>query len=298
MYKLLVCIFFLLKLLKKEGLKNPYKKLKKATTSSSTMVIFANGPSLMEDIDKLNKVCSDKFPDNCSIFAMNNFACHEAYQIYKPKYYVLSDHVFLKNTPHAERGKKVLNDIAHNTTWPIDLFLPYWAKNSDFYSILKNNKLITIHYFHSTYHIEIGSYRRFIFKNGLGNGEYGSVVLNAEYISMMLDYKNIYLCGVDHTFFNGLYVNEKNQLCMLEEYFYEKKEIILYNHYTDEKNLQPYSVYEYLKSKTSIFYGHEVMEDFANFCNTKIINVTSKSMIDSYERLESHIQSSQVKFTK
>jgi len=62
--------------------------------------------------------------------------------------------------------------------------------------------------------------RRWMFRKGLANGEYGTVVQNAIYIATHLGYKRVHLYGVDHNFFDGLYMDDDNVLCSRVTHFY------------------------------------------------------------------------------
>jgi hypothetical protein len=244
-------------------------------------MILANGPSLKKDLP--NIIQNDS---KYEYFVMNDFVYDETFEIIKPKFYVLNDPLFFSNEPYSERGKKVLSEIKRKVDWQINLYIPYHHRNSEFLSELYNDKNINIITFHTPRYNGVESLRMFFYSRGFGNGQFGTVVLNAIYVSILLGIKKIHLFGVDHSFFKDLYVNEKNQMCYKNAHFYDSGEPVLEPlmcHYTGE--LHPYNMYQYLNEKTKIFKGHIIMNKFAIYMNAKVINHTRDSFIDAYERI-------------
>jgi hypothetical protein len=273
-------IHFLSDLIFKENLKNYIIKDTILLPAHSPEIrILANGPSLKDFLQNMT-------PDNTKeYFVMNDFANYEAFEMLKPRFYVLSDPLFFFDGPYAERGKKALFEIAQKVHWNMNLYVPYRYREEEFMPILFSNKQINIVPFHTIQYIGTESGRMFFYKKGLGNGEFGTVALSAIYISILLGFKKINLYGVDHSFFNGLYMNEKNQLCYKQQHFYSDEQAVIKPflcHYTGE--LRSYTIREYLIEKASIFEGHEIMSKFATAMGVKIINHTQGSLIDAYGR--------------
>lgn len=254
-----------------------------ADTSKRGIVIMGNGPSLksfltlcMQQRDAL------KYYD---FFAVNFFASSPEFEYICPKYYVVSDIMFFHDTPERDRVKKMYYDLNRKVTWPMFLFVSYqFAKNSNLTSIITNPN-ITILPFHSCRFIGATWLRNFLFARGLGNGEYGTVVQNAEYISIQMGFKKIFMTGVDHTFFNDICVDNKNRLCFRNEHYYDNKinEITPIVCNWSGKAVQ-YTIERYLWEKYLIFHGHSIMRDYAHYRGGEIYNITPNSMIDSLPR--------------
>ena len=102
--------------------------------------------------------------------------------------------------------------------------------------------------------------------------------------SMQMGYKLIELYGADHTFFEGLCVDEKNRVCRKITHFYDNSTETnpVYHTYTGEKlpYKMSYFVYEYYR----VFLGHDILRKIADKMGVDIYNKTPNSMIDSYER--------------
>jgi hypothetical protein len=124
---------------------------------------------------------------------------------------------------------------------------------------------------------------RFLFyKKGLSCPPILSVVILAIYVGINSGYSQLFLHGVDHNFFNTLYVNDKNQLCCRRTYFYNNEEELTPVIRSDNGKI--YQVWEYLDEYKGLFYSHELCAQYAKYMGVRIINNTNNSMIDSYER--------------
>ena len=249
--------------------------------------VLANGPSLGPFLEKMD---SSPLVDNCCDYiAINDFITDERCLKIKPKYYVLSDPMFLYDTKQRERGVRVINALIEKVNWDMILFVRFNTKDSPFLPLLAKNKCIKIEHYHSfDYPIfsELHGLRRYVFKHGLGNGEFSTVALNAIYIGITIGYKQIYLQGVDHTFFNGLMVNDDNIPCYAYKHSFDKSEVVkpIAWHYDDTREYKdmPYFLFETFR----IFKGHWIMADYAKYVGTKILNCTKGSLIDAYPRIK------------
>lgn len=274
-------VLLFLRLLFKEGLGNPFKPYIKK--QNKVAVILANGPSLRIFLDNLQE--STKLYDKPDYFVVNDFVNDSSFLKLKPRHYVLSDPLFFWDTIYKERGHKVMNGLAEKVDWQMFLYIPCIYLKSDYLIPVRQNKNITIIGFHSIHYAGLECLRHYYYKKGWGNGEFGSVVLNAIYAALILGYKDIQLYGVDHTFFKDLFVDQNNVFCHKEEHFYSKEvelKPFLCHYFKGET--RNYTVSYFLKEKASIFEGHEVMNNFARSVGARILNCTETSMIDAYER--------------
>lgn len=249
--------------------------------------LLANGPSLSQFLDNMD--CNPLIDNQCDYIAVNDFINDNRCLKIRPKYYVLSDPLFLYDTIYKERGLRVMNNLADRVDWDMTLFVRFNAKDSEFLPILLRNSHIKIEYYHS-YHFPIfcnfHRARNFLYKKGIGNGEYSTVALNALYIGITIGYKQIFLQGVDHTFFNGLLVNDENIPCYVYKHSFDKSEEVkpMIFHYDKSRKYKdmPYFLYEMF----CVFRGHWIMAEYANYMGAKVLNCTEGSLIDAYPRLK------------
>lgn len=247
------------------------------------IILLANGPSL--------KAALRDFSTNLEIFqkvlfgVINEFACADEYEILKPKLYVISDDKYFIDTIYKEKSIITLSEINRKTSWNMSLFIPYKYYKVFVGNGVINNPLIKIIPFHSVRFWGLDSIRMLVYKWGLGNGEFGTVITNAIYVSIVLGFKNIYLYGVDHTFFDGIHVTHDNVLCYRYEHFDDQGEVSIKPMISHHDGVvQPFTMQDFLKEKFDVFTGHVYMRMFAEYMGCKIINCTKNSLVDTYER--------------
>lgn len=273
---------FIIVLAIREGLKNPYKKFWYPRTNSIS--ILANGPSLKDFLKEVDENPKKYVGQDFSV--VNDFVNDPHFDVLKPKYCTMSDPLFFIDTIFSERGHKAMKTLSESVSWPMLLIIPHRYRNSDYLEPIRKNKNITIFSYHSLHYYGADKYRNRIFRVGLGNGEFGTVALNALYSAIMVGYKTIYMYGIDHNFFDNLMVNEKNVLCHIDSHFYENTRSfkpILY-HYNGGSEVRPFKVSEFLFEKANIFRGHEILNSFANYMGASVYNCTKNSMVDAYNR--------------
>jgi len=278
-------ILFLFRMLTRENFVNHIKRTgANNICSSKKLVLFANGPSLTETLEnwKINEIIK-----NADVLSVNYFCFDDTFLEICPKYYVLSDPDFFSNNPPVKFKEKIDNmyKIFNNdVSWRMFLYIQYYAWKKINWNEKISNRNITVIPFHSLTYNGNESLRNWFFIHGLGNGNYGSVILNGEYIGLTIGYKELYLYGVDHNFFDNLCINENNQLCNVNTHFYDnKQELKPLSHFYYGKETF-YTVSNYLYEKASIFEGHEIMQKYAEYCSASIYNCTKNSLIDAYKR--------------
>lgn len=259
----------------KQGLDNPFKGLYEER--KKPIYIFGNGPSLKTQIEKM-EANLEKYKDyDCSV--VNDFVNYPIFEKIKPKYITMSDPLFFRETKDKERGRKAMNTFAEKTDWDMIFFIPYRLRFGSYLEPVRQNAHIKIIPYHDTFYRgkRLTPFASWLFKKGLGNGEFETVVLNAMYAAMMMGYKEINVYGIDHNFFDSLAMTSQNVLCHK------------YNHfYGEESQWEPVgvSMLRFLELKETVFRGHLIMEKLAEDIGVKIYNCTPNSLVDAYERKE------------
>ena len=250
---------------------------------SRRLAILGNGPSLGEQLPKL---IAQKEWEQADLLAVNFYALSEEFQVTKPKYYVISDPMFVRAAGRSERVENFYKALAERVTWPMTLYVQYYnPERFDYAAAIGHNPMIRIVPFHSTVFHGFRNVEFWCYRRGLGSGNFGTVVQNGEFIGILLGYKTIELYGVDHTLLDGLCVDDENRLCRTQSHYYDTTpqapKPIYYNATNPPR---PYTMYEYLDETAELFRGHEVLRDWAASEGVRIINRTRGSMIDAYER--------------
>lgn len=268
---------FLIKLCRQEDMRNHIPHV----ANQECIYILANGPSLNQSLTDI--INNKRYLTDC-MMSMNFFSNDERYEIIKPKYHVISDPMFYDAPGHEERVADFFVNINAKTTWPITLFVPYrFWKDKKWLGKFSNQNISLIPFHQITPSCDC-FFLSWLARHGLMGADYGSVLHHAIYISLLIGYKVIFLYGADHTFFDGLCVNDKNQVCRQTNHFYEQNAQVepIYHTYTGVKTA--YTMSHFLSEYARIFMGHEMLRRIASCFNAEILNGTPGSMIDAYDR--------------
>jgi hypothetical protein len=274
---------FLLRLIITEDLKNYIKKAgSNAMCASKKLIVLGNGPSL-KDVLKTWKD-NENFK-NADFMAVNYFCHDETFKEIKPKYYVLTDFSFFLQDSLV-KVNKMYETLNESVDWTMFLYIQYYGWKSIDWSKRITNKNIRIIPFHGIQYAGYSSLRNFFYKNGLARGNVGTVILTGELIALNIGYKELYLYGVDHNFFDNLCIDENNRLCNIKTYFYDSKPDIKPVVYFNKLGREVmHTVSTFLEEKMILFKGHEYMRSYVDYCSARIYNCTKNSLIDAYERL-------------
>ncbi len=251
------------------------------TTMPEGIRLLANGPSLKRTIAQI-KADAAAWQGNNDVGFVNFLAQDEIFHLLKPRHYVLSDPLFFMDCPPlSDKHHALLRQLAETTTWTMNLHLPYVFRTETQW-IADTNPNIRLVYFHTPLVRGPQWMQRMMFRKGLGNGQYGTVIQNAIYIAIHLGYKNIHLYGVDHNFFDNLALNDDNELCSRFSHFYDN----------GAEELRPVkitagtpTVDEFLSYYATLFRGYRILKKYADHKGATIVNHVKTSLIDAYDRV-------------
>lgn len=244
-------------------------KIKK--TKNLSIVVIGNGPSANEFLEKTYR---EKYIDS---MALNFFGIDNMFFVIKPNYYCFADqNVFnSKAIPFVvkEKYELLLNSLA-KVDWNMTIFIPSDFKNSKFIEDIKNLNL-TILRFNITPLQSNGFFVNKIMDLGWGMTTSESVIISAIILAINLNYKEILLTGVEHSWVKELKVTMENKVTFMLRHFYK----------SDKRYDIAYSMAEFILSQYRLFKSHDKVAKYAKFKNVKILNTTKESLIDSYDRI-------------
>jgi len=278
--KLLLTIQFFYKLLFRENFRNPFKDIRIDPTKR--LLILANGPSLKSTLEQIRQHPSAF--EGCEYFAMNSVSGSDLFQTLRPGHYVISDQIFFHDTQYKGRGLSAIKDLVNKVDWDMYLYIPFRYAEMEYMKLIKKNSHIKLVSYHSIPFNGLEGLRNRIFRKGLGNGEYSTVILNAEYIAITLGYKQIELYGADHSFFDNIHINADNVPCYVYRHFdsdIPEEKPMAWHHSPDRKY---FNMELFLEEKHRVFAGHNIMASYAEYMDAGILNCTKDSLIDSYPR--------------
>lgn len=274
-------LFYFAVMAVKENFRNYVRRAGPVGTPRGTMVILGNGPSLAEELPRL---IGRREYANKDFLAVNFFAEDERFTTVQPAYYVLSDPMFFRQSACRERVMAFYRTLNERVAWPMNLYVQYYNPERFDYRAVLPNPHIRIVRFHTQMYCGFPRLERWLFRHGLGSANFGTVVQIGEYVALLLGYKRLELCGVDHTLLEGLTVDDENRLCRTDRHFYDGAAPAVPKPIFQKVPPQPYTMAVYLAEVAELFRGHEVLRDYAESLGARIVNRTRGSMIDAYER--------------
>ncbi len=230
--------------------------------------ILANGPSLKEEIEKLDFGLED--------FSVVNYFYRSPYfQIIKPSIYVIVDPEFFER-------EDTYRPIIDHVTWPMKFVVPFfsWRK----YAILRNmpNTYIEVVPIHCTTYSGYECFRNWIYRHGFAMPKAQNVLVASIFSAINMGYKEIKLYGVDHSWTKSLCVTEDNIVCAVDTHFYDTNQIKLEPY---AKGLRGYyKLHELLRDFANMFESYHSLRTYADNMGCKILNKTKDSFIDAFER--------------
>lgn len=259
-----------------------FKNHVKKESHDKKLIVLANGPSLKQSFTEI--IESKMYLEN-DFVTVNFMVNDERFFIIKPCYHVISDYTLFHYSKGNEDNVRVFfENINTKVDWPMTIFITYGLWNDkQWKSQFKNNKLklIPIHTIAAPESIKASYY---LHKLGWLGANYGSVLHHAIYVGILMGYEKMEVYGADHTFFDGLCVDENNRVCRKITHFYDQSSEIkpIYHTYTGE--VKPYKMSYFVSEYEKVFLGHDILRFIADKENVRIINKTPVSLIDSYER--------------
>lgn len=250
--------------------------------------ILMNGPSLKVDLTKMKKKIKNK-----SVLCVNNIVNTEYFETLKPRFYAIADSKFwnpIKTSvlQGAMEEQQAWNQIAVNlvkkTKWKMILFIP-----KDAMSYIKLIELLN-----TNPNIEIVFTNMILFPNTFEKFKFkfwkkqycvpyiANVLAYSIYLMLIINYKNIYLLGVDHTFFSNLKVDKDNKVYWENKHIYEEKKAVKHIFHPDGSEV---NMGRFLEENANIWKTYYELDKFSKYCNSEIYNCTENSLIDAFKRI-------------
>jgi hypothetical protein len=247
------------------------RRINNISTQKKKCMVLANGPSLQTEIDYvLSKRISYK------IMALNFFCNSEYFIKLKPDYYCIADPVVFSSHEGALKLKSKVDFFIksfNQINWECKLFYPGHFDTTIVLDKINNPFVEKIKY-NSTPLTSKSKFIFFLYSKSLIMPVPESVIIASIFITINMAFKKIYLFGVDHSWITDFKVYQDNTSSFTLDHFDSK--------YLKTNNDR--SVSEFMVSQYRLFKSHDVLEEYSNYRNTKIINKTLNSFIDSYEK--------------
>ncbi len=247
--------------------------------------VFGNGPSLKTDI-----LGRESFYAGKTVCCVNLFVKSESYELIRPAYYVFLDPLLWDENATEdmlETIKEAIGLIRKKTTWNITIYIPFRARRSILWkSVFDGCSNIHVCFFNDTLVEGYRWFRLFAYKKNIGIPPAQNVLVMALFLALNNGFKKIYLLGADHSWHKELELNESRQVCFRDHHFYDKREAPLVPFYDNTPGGRAFTMHGIFSAIARMFYGYEVLNDYAEVLGAKISNASSVTYIDAFERCD------------
>lgn len=240
-----------------------------------TLIILGNGPSLRQTID--NKA---DWLGSHDLMCVNFAALSPEFRSLRPKYYVLADGHFFNSLATDSNVRKLWEGLSL-VSWDMTLLIPSKFKHLAA-PLLMHAPELKVRYFNLTPVEGFKWLSHQIYSLGLGMPRPRNVLIPAIMEGIRLGYREIYLCGADHTWTRTLSVDDENFVVSVQPHFYQDNEE---EHKRVRETYKGLRLHDVLGSMTVAFRSYWQIADYARSRKVKVINATPGSMIDAFERM-------------
>lgn len=258
----------------KMGLQSrPVKTPKADDADKQPLIILANGPSLRQTIDNYgDKLCHHP------TLAVNFAANSPEFRDLKPKYYVLADPHFFRATDD-ENVSRLLKNLSA-VTWPMSLFVDRRYKSA-FAKALDLPENVKLQGFNAIGAEGFAWFERLAYRSGLAMPRPRNVLIPSIMIGIRLGYRDIYICGADHSWMRDIAVTDDNIVVSGMTHFYKESSTEVQRARNEYRG---YRLHEIINSYYVAFLSYHKIRRYADSIGTHIINSTPGSYIDAFPR--------------
>ena len=253
--------------------------------TSDSLYLLANGPSLVEDLRRYREMMSSS-----DKLVVNFMALDARFEEIKPNVYLLADPAYFSDIESLDIMLKDKIDglrhvLADNVSWPMTLVVPHFALGSELVRIVSANKNISIiHYWTG-----VPCPENIVDFKGWYENRYsapGQTVMNtAVYLGILWKYPRVVLLGADTSFHAMIHVDQETNFMYIEdEHFYGTERKYMF---VDAAHKIHDRMSRQLRSIATAFAWYDKLREFADWAGVRIINASSFSWIDAFERLSS-----------
>ena len=243
---------------------------------------MANGPSLKKDLEN-HAVCMM----SCDRLAVNFAGMTNEYQVVKPTCYVLADPVFFSDpvdlsSSSREKVAALIDAFVNKTTWSMTLVTLGMRQDSHLIKSVKLNPKITVLGTFNGVPVppDIRDFSGWIRNKYSPPAE--NIINMALYLGIVWKYSEIYLIGADTSFHEMVHVEQDtNRLYILDKHFYGEERHYMY---IDPGQTTSMSMSRFLRNVMWTFTWYDKLREFADWAGVKIVNASSFSWIDAFER--------------
>lgn len=243
-------------------------------------LVLGNGPSLSVDLCELTKKINKRDMD---VWAVNNFCFSENFKLIRPRFYVLADpNYWMKSASKevADSCARFTNTMIEEVSWDMTLLLPVVARHSKLVSDLKASK-ISISYYNNTPVRGAKIFSQNLCSLGLAMPAPLNVLIAALALVIGSNYKTVYILGADHSWHEELVVTPAGEALVSQKHFYPE---VVCARPIYRPEMTTFTVADLFLRWGAVFRSYEFLAELALDKGIKVLNLSSKSFIDAFER--------------
>jgi len=251
---------------------------------TNPLLVLGNGPSLTKQIQENDPVLNE-----FDLLCVNHFPTTAYYARLKPKYFVTSvPELWIDDVDalYIKQRKDLLDVFVYKTDWDLTIFIPRMAlKHKEWKAALAKNPKLKVVTLNTTPIDGFDWFKNMCFNMKLGMPRPHNVLIPSLMVSLWLNYKKVFLFGVDHSWLPEITVNENNEVLIHQKHYYDEggsKAKVMDKFGKGQRNLA-----EVLYKFMMAFAGYFVIRDYAETKGTVILNATKGSFIDAFDRVDS-----------
>jgi hypothetical protein len=242
--------------------------------------VLANGPSLQKDIRELN----NRSRPEVDVIVVNDFCISDLFGKVQPEFYVINDPAYWTPNQHTiqEGVERFFSVMNARVQWQLILLVPF----SGYKAVLSrlNNDHIRVIPFNNTPVVGFKPLELYLYRRALGAPQLQNVLAAAIYLSVVMQFKEIHLLGVDHDWHRKIGVDAQNHVVWANNHFYDRdgatdQQQRIYNG-EDFFDLQ--QIFEALATTHR---SYKKLQVFAAGEDAEILNYTNTSCIDAFKRM-------------
>ncbi len=253
-------------------------------SQTKPLLILGNGPSLNDTL-KNNPASTLQGFD---LMAVNAAACSEQFSALQPKLYILNAVTYFQNdselSPFYIQAKNDLFEaLKEKTRWNMTLLVPFRAKKSIYFQMLiTSNPNLNVSYFNQTPVEGLNFWSHRWYSLGWGMPRPHNVLIPGIMVGIRLGYKTIGIVGADHSWLADLSVNENNEALLRHVHYYATDGTQPMK--VEDRIDRPRKLHEIIHKFYLSFKGYWQIKTYAKAKRVSIINASSVSMIDAFDR--------------
>lgn len=247
--------------------------------NNNEIVILANGPSLSDSIQSINF-------NNSDFLAVNMFCTTEYFNVVKPKYYMISAPEFWEKADRKEYIEMQQNfekNLKNKVDWDLILFMPFKAKKFGYHKKIQNlNEKILVKFYNDSATDGLSFLDKVVMRFRFGMPRPHNVLIPSLMMAIWLGYKKILVYGADHSWMSQILVDENNKVFLNQKHFYDFQKSKFEPMYLGGRRER--KLHEILHKFYLSFKSYHIIQDWASSLGVKIINKTTNSFIDAFDR--------------